>query len=133
MRGLAWQNWQLEPNGTTCAEAFVAELKACTGRYPKLTKLIGEWVEERARKLADRDDIEAEIERRATERARWLFEREIGKPPEPACAPQPFTEEETHSNPPAALRNGRAIPPPPGLEAGYAHRRHGVRRLGSSY
>jgi hypothetical protein len=109
-----------------CAEEIVESVRSGEGRYPNLASLLGVMVEERAREIADADQIEAEIERRATDRARWLLEREIGTQPTTQTTNPTLDPVDGDTN---VVR--RQVPPPPGVEpaAGF-RRRRGLRRLG---
>lgn len=111
---------------------IVLSLEQGDVKWPRLTELLQDLIEERARELADTDAIETEMERRATERARWLFEREVG-----AMSGDPPTELRTRTNrrpdtPTAAAATRRvAILRPPGVEpdAGFRRGRGGIRRM----
>jgi len=85
-------------------------------------------VEERGRELADADRIEAEIERMATERARWLFEREIGSR---SNALRVGEGVEQRVRPKPSTSPDAAIPRPPGVDpdAGFRRARRRSSRI----
>jgi hypothetical protein len=109
-----------------CAEEIADAVWAEDGSWPRLAALLRAKVEERARELADAGRIEAEIERLATKRARWLFEREIGTQPmltETAVVDAVARDKDV-------VGPRRLVPPPPGVEpeAGFRRRRSRVGR-----
>jgi hypothetical protein len=109
-----------------CAEEIADAVWAEDGSWPRLATLLRAKIEERARELADAGRIEAEIERLATERARWLFEREIGT--QPTLTETPVVGAVAGDADVVGPR--RPVPPPPGIEpdAGFKRRRTRVRK-----
>lgn len=115
------------------AAEVAAAITANDGTWPTLAAALRPVVEERARQLSNRDDIEREIEQKATARARCLLEREVGAQASEALS-HPETESQPDTpdiTPETVTSRPEPLPAPPGVEplAGFG-RRARVRRLG---